>query len=137
MGEQTELIKPVTEEYMAGMMVRKLCKTGQWKKLCRELELYDVIKIVYRVTGVTLADLRKHNRARKFVDARHLVVLLANDHTKHSQSAVGRCINRDHTTVLSLLKRERTDAFEETYNRAEKAVDRFKESVFGPPYDVL
>jgi len=43
-------------------------------------------------------------RGRKDVVFRHVVVLLAHDLTSLSISAIGRALNRDHTTILHAIR---------------------------------
>ena len=136
MGEVIQLhqaIKHPTDEYLSGAKLRHMCVTGKWKAVCRELELYDVLNIVNQITGVTLTQMRKRTRVKKFVDARHLFVLMARGHTKHSYMSIGRCLDRDHTTVISLENREVHDGLQKEIQQAEKKIDTFKDRVFGPP----
>lgn len=133
MGEVIKLVTPQSEKFLSGAHFKMLIDTGQWKRLCRELELYDIVKVVESVTGVRLPQLRKQSRMKKFVDARHLFVLLANEHTKYSWCAMGRCIDRDHTTVIHMANREVNEDVKKALKKANKEIDTFKERVFGPP----
>lgn len=55
-------------------------------------------------TGLTLADIRGHDRRRYFVRARQLLMFKARQ-AGISISEIGRFVNRDHTTVLHGVNR--------------------------------
>ena len=133
MGEIVSLITPKAERYSQGKHINRIVRTGQWKALCRELEAYDVIKIVTKITGITLGQMRCARRVPHYVVARQLFAVLCIEHTKLSYPAMGRVVDRDHTTMMHLVKKERTDAFEKIYQEASEQIDQFKEKVFGPP----
>ncbi len=50
--------------------------------------------------GVTVADLKSPKRKRPIVHIRQDLMLRLRRETGHSFSAIGRMLNRDHTTVL-------------------------------------
>lgn len=105
-----------------------------WKKYCRELEMMDIIPIVTKVTGYTLGQLRSHAqgaRVKLKVNARQLFVLLCLEHTPYSFVQIGITLNRDHTSMLNLSNRERSDAFEKIWEEASKEIDIIKEKKFG------
>jgi len=105
-----------------------------WKTYCRELSVMDIIPIVTNVTGITLAEMRSYQRGsrkKRLVDARQLLVLLCLEHTPHSFVTIGITLNRDHTSIMSLSNRERSDAFEKIWEEASKEVNIIKEKKFG------
>ena len=105
-----------------------------WKTYCRELSVMDIIPIVTNVTGVTLAEMRSYQRGsrkKRLVDARQLLVLLCLEHTPHSFVTIGITLNRDHTSIMSLSNRERSDAFEKIWEEASKEINIIKEKKFG------
>ena len=107
-----------------------------WKEYCRELEMMDIIPVVTKVTGYTLGQLRSHAlgaRVKSKVDARQLFVLLCLEHTPYSFVQIGITMNRDHTSMINLSNRERSDAFEKIWKEAAKEIDAVKEREFGPP----
>jgi len=133
MGEVVQLIIPKTEEYYQGKAVTNMLRYGTWKQLCRELEIRDVLGIVTEVTGVTLGQMRSSRRVPEYVAARQLFALLCVEHTKASYPSMGRAVNRDHTSMMHLVKKEQSHGFQKVYKEASKKVDQFKERVFGPP----
>jgi len=50
--------------------------------------------------GITAAAILSPRRDASFVEARQVVMYLASAHLKRSLPTIGRCLNRDHTTVL-------------------------------------
>jgi len=102
-----------------------------WKKYCRELEIFDIIKVVTNVTGYTLGQLRSHARNRDKVVARQLFVLLCLEHTPYSFVKMGIVLNRDHTSMIHLAEREQSDAFQELWEKAAEEIDSIKEKEFG------
>ena len=105
-----------------------------WKTYCRELSVMDIIPIVTNVTGITLAEMRSYQRGsrkKRLVDARQLLVLLCLKHTPHSFVTIGITLNRDHTSIMSLSNRERSDAFEKIWEEASKEINIIKEKKFG------
>jgi len=55
--------------------------------------------------GVTRAMILSHSRKRNIVAARHDAAALIYQHTQHSLPATGRLMGRDHTSVLSGLRK--------------------------------
>lgn len=54
---------------------------------------------------VSLEDIRGRCRTNRICQPRHVVVYLAVKHAKMSMPAIGRKLNRDHTTALSANRR--------------------------------
>ncbi len=102
-----------------------------WKEYCRELEIFDIINVVTKVTGYTLGQLRSHARNKEKVDARQLFVLLCLENTPYGFVQMGITLNRDHSSAMNLSKRERSDAFEKIWEEAAKEIDKIKEKEFG------
>ncbi len=105
-----------------------------WQTYCRELSVMDIIPIVTNVTGITLAEMRSYQRGsrkKRLVDARQLLALLCLEHTPHSFVTIGITLNRDHTSIMSLSNRERSDAFEKIWEEASKEINIIKEKKFG------
>jgi len=105
-----------------------------WKTYCRELSVMDIIPIVTNITGISLAEMRSYQRGsrkKRLVDARQLLVLLCLEHTPHSFVTIGITLNRDHTSIMSLSNRERSDAFEKIWEEASKEINIIKEKKFG------
>ena len=90
-----------------------------WKRYCRELDVENIENIVFTVSGLSLKDLRRHNRKLSFVDARQLFVLLCVKHTDFSYPTIGGIIARDHTSAMHLEKRKVSDNLKEMLEKAE------------------
>jgi chromosomal replication initiation ATPase DnaA len=127
------LITQKSERVLNNWQHTKLRTNGFWKRFCRELEIFDVIRVVTKVTGYTLGQLRSRARNKDKVDARQLFVLLCLEHTPHSYVQMGITMNRDHTSMMNLADRERSDAFEKIWAQAAEEIDIIKEKEFGPP----
>jgi chromosomal replication initiation ATPase DnaA len=127
------LIIQKSERVLNNWQQTKLRTNGFWKRFCRELEIFDVIRVVTKVTGYTLGQLRSRARNKDKVDARQLFVLLCLEHTPHSYVQMGITMNRDHTSMMNLADRERSDAFEKIWAQAAEEIDIIKEKEFGPP----
>lgn len=67
-------------------------------------EARAVIKRVARDFGVTLADLRAHDRSPRMVRIRWEAARAAREETDASLPQIGRILYRDHTTVLHGLR---------------------------------
>ena len=55
--------------------------------------------------GVTREDLLGHCRKKHLVGARQFIVLRLTSELGMSRTAIGRFMNRDHTSIFGLLKR--------------------------------
>jgi hypothetical protein len=59
-----------------------------------------VIRAVAKYYGVSLADLLSCRRSRSVARSRHVAMYLAKELTRHSLPAIGRMLDRDHSTIL-------------------------------------
>jgi len=55
--------------------------------------------------GITVDELLSRRMASKFVNARHKAIWRAAQETNYSLPRLGRLFHRDHTTILSALRR--------------------------------
>jgi chromosomal replication initiation ATPase DnaA len=73
----------------------------------------EAVEVVCRVAaehGLALSDLRGPGRRGRLVKARRCAAAAARAHTDVSLPQLGRILNRDHSTVLSLVRTaERSD----------------------------
>lgn len=69
--------------------------------------LLKIEAIVAKMAGVTIDEIHSHDRDREFADARAMVWLIAREYMNLSYPLIGRLFNRDHTTVMSGVKRIR------------------------------
>lgn len=70
----------------------------------KDLHLNEVLTIVSRVTQVFQHDIIGHNRDRDMVTARSLFSYICRIHLKKSYKAIGRYMNRDHSTIMNHVK---------------------------------
>lgn len=68
----------------------------------------DVIEDVARLFGVEAGALRSKTRTAILVDARSVVALVLR-HRGFTVMQIGRCLNRDHSTISHLCKRIERD----------------------------
>ncbi|MBQ7906658.1 MAG: chromosomal replication initiator protein DnaA [Clostridia bacterium] len=61
----------------------------------------DIIIAVSKKFGVTREDILSTKRNKEIAVPRHIIVYVARSCTNFSQSQIGKCINRDRTTVIS------------------------------------
>lgn len=66
----------------------------------KKITFNDILQAVSDVMKVSVPDILGISRIRSHCDARHLTVYIAFKHTKLSSEAIGKLINRDHTTAL-------------------------------------
>lgn len=59
-----------------------------------------VVEAVAAEWGVTPVAILSVRRAPVFVEPRQVVMWIANHHLRHSLPRIGRCLLRDHTTVM-------------------------------------
>lgn len=64
------------------------------------LTLDDLLSIVSELTGVSLYDLRRKDRRKNVVEARHLYFWAATRILGRTVTEVGRSLQRDHSTVV-------------------------------------
>ena len=93
---------------------------GYWKEYCGELDAKQIDRIVSKLSGYTLKELRKQDRKSEIVDIRQLFVLLCLKHTTYSYSTIGAILNRDHTSIMNLEKREQSFRLKKLLERAEE-----------------
>lgn len=84
----------------------------------------DVIDAVSRVSLITPEAIMSRSRLRRIVEARHCVCVIARQEANRSYPAIGRVLDRDHTTILHATrvwfgKCERKPALREMQRRAE------------------
>ena len=81
--------------------------SAQLKALMREDEtplvvpsrIKPVIRAVAKYYGVALVDLLSCRRSRSVARPRHVAMYLAKELTRHSLPAIGRMLDRDHSTI--------------------------------------
>jgi chromosomal replication initiation ATPase DnaA len=73
-------------------------------KKTKQIELHDILKTVCNVTECMPHDILEHSRKRERVLARQLFCYVVMTHYKYSWVAVGRFLNRDHSTVIHSVK---------------------------------
>lgn len=119
---------------ISGRTIQKLTSPAHWKSYCRELDALHIVEIVAKLTGCGIGELRKESRStKKITEARQLFVLLARQHTTYSYPKIGVVLNRDHSTIMYLEKKDRSDAIEGLLKAGHALADEIKERVFGPP----
>lgn len=65
------------------------------------MDVESVCKIVCHVSGISMVDLRSHNRKIEVVAARHVSMTLAYKHLTSSLKTIGEYFGyNDHTTVI-------------------------------------
>lgn len=65
----------------------------------------DIIAACAAEWGVTVAEIRGHSRKAHIVAPRHAAMWLAREITGRSMPEIGRAFRRDHTSVLSAVRR--------------------------------
>lgn len=83
-----------------------------------------VKKIVAKVCGLEDEDIFQNNRSKEFSTARFIFChILFDKHILRNVSAIGRLMNRDHSTVLNALKKhEDLNMVDSLYQRQYKQV---------------
>ena len=61
--------------------------------------------IISEISGVLVQDIRSRKRDKTYSDARHAVWYVANIEMKYSLKQLARIYQRDHTTVLSGVRK--------------------------------
>lgn len=64
-------------------------------------KLHDILRLVARTHGVTVADLKGPAQERLISQPRHVAMWLCSRHSGRSLPVIGYYLNRDHTTVLN------------------------------------
>lgn len=65
----------------------------------------DVLRVVSRVFGVTVEDIRSDRRTMAIIPARFAAAYLAKELTRLSYPRIGERLHRDHSTVMSAIRR--------------------------------
>jgi chromosomal replication initiation ATPase DnaA len=112
---------------------QEMTTPNHWKRYCRELDALHIEEIVTKLTGYTLREIRRDGRKRDMAEVRQLFVLLAREHTTCSYPKLGMVLNRDHSTIMQLDKRKRSEEVEMLLKAGNILADEIKERVFGPP----
>jgi chromosomal replication initiation ATPase DnaA len=69
--------------------------------------------IISEMSGVEVPYIRSRMRDKTYSDARHAVWYMANIHMKYSLKQLARIYKRDHTTVLSGVRKMKENKFGE------------------------
>lgn len=69
--------------------------------------------IISEMSGVKVQDIRSRMRDKEYSDARHTVWYIANMHMKYSLKQLSRIYQRDHTTILSGVRKMDQNKFGE------------------------
>ena len=64
-----------------------------------------IAKYVAATYGITPDDIYSARRTLKLVEARHIVAYVARNATLYSYPQIGRCLNRDHSTIIHSCQR--------------------------------
>ena len=64
-------------------------------------DLREIYSVICEMKGI---DIRNKNRTNEYVDARAIFFALSKKLTKHSHSAIGSFLNRDHSTSINGIK---------------------------------
>ena len=64
-------------------------------------DLREIYSVICEMKGI---DIRNKNRTNEYVDARAIFFALSKKLTKHSHSAIGSFLNRDHSTSIHGIK---------------------------------
>lgn len=88
------------------------------------IRVRDVIEAVSRVSLITTEAILSRSKLRRIVAARHCVCVIARQEGNRSYPAIGRVLDRDHTTILHATrvwhrKCERTPSLREMQRKAE------------------
>jgi chromosomal replication initiation ATPase DnaA len=101
--------------------------SAQLKALLREdatplavpRQIKPVIRTVAKYYGVSLTDLLSCRRSRSVARPRHVAMYLAKKLTRHSLPAIGRVLDRDHSTIMHGCRRIATLRLEDAKLDAE------------------
>jgi hypothetical protein len=69
------------------------------------IDLLGVAKAVEELSGLTMEEIRRKDRRRKVVMARHVFMYLARTNMDVSLCAIARFLGVDHTTVINGINR--------------------------------
>lgn len=70
-------------------------------------KLQEVEEIISKISHVALDDIKGHERFPDYVDARHVIWVIAKDYLGFSLPQLAREYKRDHTTILYGIKKMR------------------------------
>lgn len=93
------------------------------------LGLLEEAVAIAQCWGVSLSAVEGPGRYREAVGARHRVMALLHERGALSASAVGRLVNRDHSTVLAALKKDRAPTINARLDRWVLRLDRAREEL--------
>ena len=102
--------------------------TVSWGDYTGEITLKEVVQAVENETGVLLIDMRRKSRARTLqrddvVIARQLVAVLGYELSTSSFADIGRCLHRDHTTVMHMKDKTQCELFHSIAKRIRAALN--------------
>jgi chromosomal replication initiator protein len=97
------------------------------------VRLLTIEEAISRASGVSIEDIRRHNRDPRYAEARMVVWYIAFECLKYSYSYIARMYNRDHTTIIhGVDKMRKSKDIEEVVERVRKACpDAFASKVVG------
>lgn len=99
-------LRPAEIEALADALLRRMREeAADLAGLPRPMLVSDIIATVARRAGLSPADLHSRRRDVSVVRARGCAMWLARRITSHSLPVIGRGFGRDHTTVLSNVKK--------------------------------
>jgi chromosomal replication initiation ATPase DnaA len=92
----------------------------------KEVELHEILGVVCKEFGYLPEQIRGQNRKGPVVDVRHIATYLMGEFTTFGPSAIGREIERDHSTICANWLRtegliETNREFRHKYNKAKNA----------------
>lgn len=70
----------------------------------RKEVINDILSAIYSITGICYEQLRSASRKRDYVDARRIYAKAAKELTNYTYTELGNIINRDHSTIIYLIK---------------------------------
>jgi chromosomal replication initiation ATPase DnaA len=73
-------------------------RVSVYKHAINEIDL--IADIVSEETGVPVDKMKSESREKETVNARQIVLYLCRLYTRYTNRTIGRCFNRDHTTVM-------------------------------------
>lgn len=71
----------------------------------KRLKLKQIFEVVAAEYGATIAEIKGEARCSRYVRPRHVAIYLATKHTGLSMAAIGRVLNRDHTTIIHACRK--------------------------------
>lgn len=73
----------------------------------KTLRVMQLENAIARAANVSIEAINGKSRQREVVDARHAIWYIAHDHMGMAYTTLARLYNRDHTTIMSGVKRIR------------------------------